>query len=175
MRGTTIGFSKFERRYWFNFLQSTASGTTGSALVATNNVPVPVDLGLVVEFNPRYDPVLDIIRLQVNMKQVLQSGSQTATQYLNSGTGGTTPAQVEIPNTVTVYTSGEMLVRPGSLAIFGGQREETSDSVDAGTTGLKDTLVGPLFGQRTSSKRVGTYYFALEVNRITYPDKVAAQ
>lgn len=160
--GVPVVFSKIVTEYFNSASQQATSANVGGAATATNNTLVPVDLGTVITINPRFDINTGLIRAQITLYQTLKSGSQTINQPLSAGNSLQQQA-VQIPIVTKLNYSGEALLKDGDMIIVGGQTDDTSSDDSNGITGLKDTFVGGLFGNKGATKRTSTYYFAMRV------------
>jgi len=160
--GVPVEFSKIVTEYFNSVSQQASSGATGSASTATQNTLVPVDLGTTIKINPRFDVSTGLIRAQISLYQSVKSGKQTVSQSLSAGN---TVQQValDIPILTKLNYSGEALLQDGDLIIIGGQTDNTNNNSSDGVTGLKDTFLSPVFGNKAKSTRVSTYYFAMRV------------
>lgn len=156
-------FSKTVTRYFNSVSQNTASGGIGQASVGTQNTLTPVDFGTSLRIYPRLDVSTNLIRAQITLNQTIQSGTQTVQQSLNSG-NNVVPVSQPIPIVTRLLYQGEALLADGDLIVVGGQTDDETDSTDGGVPGLKDGILSPIFGQKSSVKRFGTYYFAVRVS-----------
>ncbi|MQA40770.1 hypothetical protein [Rugamonas aquatica] len=155
-------FSRTSRKYFVQYSQVAAAGTTGAAAVGTQNQLIPFDFGTTLTINAHYDSEAQLIRAGIILDQVVQAGTQTVSQQVSTGAGTQAVGQ-EIPLPATFKYRGEVPLRDGDLIVIGGQSEDQSNSADAGVTGLKNGPLGAIFGQKNSTKESGTYYFALRV------------
>lgn len=153
-------FSKTHVLYYNMIAQQATAGNTGSAVVATTNTLVPVELGTILRINPRYDVKQNLIRAQISLQQDVQSGSFNFQQVAS----GMQPIPTQVPLVTKLNYSGEALLHDGDLIIIGGMHDDQSDSNESGVPGLKDSFIGGLFGTRQQNKHYSTYYFALRVS-----------
>lgn len=160
--GVPVEFSKIVTEYFNSASQQATSANVGGAATATTNTLVPVDLGTQIKINPRFDVSTGLIRAQITLYQTLKSGSQTINQPLSSG-NTLQQVGVQIPIVTKLNYSGEALLKDGDMIIVGGQQDDSSSVDSNGVTGLKDTIVGGVFGNKGTSKRTSTYYFAMRV------------
>lgn len=160
--GVPGSFQRTSRKYFVQYSQTAASGGTGAAAVGTQNQLIPFDFGTTLTISSRYDSETDLVRANIILDQVVQSGTQVIPQQVSSGTGVQQVNQ-EVPLPSTFKYRGEVPLRDGDLIVIGGQSEDETDSSDGGVTGLKNSPVGALFGQKNATKTTGTYYFALRV------------
>lgn len=156
-------FSRTSRRYFVQYSQTAAAGNTGAATVGTQNQLIPFDFGTTLTILPRYDSEKDIVRADIILDQVVQSGTQSIPQQVSTG-GTIQQVNQDIPLAAKFGYRGEVPLRDGDLIIIGGQTEDETNSSDGGVTGLKNTLAGAVFGQKSSTNTTGTYYFALRVS-----------
>lgn len=161
--GVPVEFSKIVTEYFNSVSQQASTGNTGGAATATQNTLVPVDLGTVIKINPRFDVSTGLIRAQISLYQSLKSGTQTVNQSLSAG-NSLQQVGLEIPIVTKLNYSGEALLQDGDMIIVGGQQDDTGNNTSDGVTGLKDSIVGGVFGTKGTSKRTSTYYFALRVS-----------
>ena len=156
-------FRKMDRQYYNNPQQTTASGVSGAA-VGTQNVQVPIDTGVDMRIYPHYDVSQKLVRAQISLTELLQTGTQDSTQYLTTGTTvETIPTQ--IPLITEQKYSGEALLRDGDLIIIGGQVSENNSVTQSGITGFMDIpYLGVMLGRKETKKQYSTYYFALQVH-----------
>lgn len=154
-------FSKKFTDYYNTITQQAASGGTGSAATATQNILVPVELGTELRINPRIDVTTGLIRAQLTLKQAIQSGTKTVPQTITFGNSAST-VNSQIPLVTRQDLQGEVLLRDGDLIVVGGQ---TEDSLAADENGLpgKDGPLSGIFGSKLSKRAAQTYYFALRV------------
>lgn len=155
-------FSRTSRKYFVQYSQVAAAGTSGAATVGTQNQLIPFDFGTTLTINAHYDSEAQLIRAGIILDQVVQAGTQVVSQQVSNGTTTQSVGQ-EIPLPATFKYRGEVPLRDGDLIVIGGQSEDQNNSSDGGVTGLKNGPLGAAFGQKTSSKQAGTYYFALRV------------
>ena len=160
--GAPVKFQKFETIPYNSVSQTTSSGT-GDAQVGTQNEIVFVQYGIKLSINPLYDPEKNIVRAQISWEQSLERGSRTINQYLNSDSGSIQEVPTVIPNILESTYSGEALLKDGDLIIIGGQKESLTSLSDQGTTGLKDTFLGPLLSKKRGVDTDVVFYFALQV------------
>ncbi len=144
--------------------QSTTSSSAGGALAATQNNLVTLTFGTRITINPVYDAEADRVRAQLTLSHVLQSGSQDTPVYLTSG-NQVSQRNIALPIPSGFRYSGEVLLKDGDLIIVGGYTEDSLQDTSSGLPHLKDLPVGGgLFGVQRKSRKVSTYYFALEVS-----------
>lgn len=154
-------FSKKFTDYYNTVSQQAAAGGTGSAATATQNVLVPVELGTELRINPRIDIATGLIRAQLTLNQVIQSGTKTIPQTITFGNTATT-INTTIPLLTKQNISGEILLRDNDLVIVGGQTENSLTSDENGLPG-QDGPMGGILGNKKASRGTQTYYFALRV------------
>ena len=162
-KGVPGYFQRSSRKYFVNYTQQAAAGNSGSAAVASNNTLIPFDFGTTLTISANYDINADLVRANIILDQVVQAGTQTVPQQISSANGGTQQVNQDIPIPSTFKYRGEVPLRDGDLIIIGGQSEDETNTADGGVTGLKNTPLGAVFGQKNSTKGTGTYYFALRV------------
>lgn len=155
-------FSRTSRKYFVQYSQVAAAGNTGSATVGTQNQLIPFDFGTTLTILPRYDSEKDIVRADIILDQVVQSGTQSIPQQV-SANGGIQQVNQDIPLAAKFGYRGEVPLRDGDLIVIGGQTEDETNSSDGGVTGLKNTALSAVFGQKSKTNTTGTYYFALRV------------
>lgn len=155
-------FSRTSRKYFVQYSQVAAAGTTGAAAVGTQNQLLPFDFGTTLTINAHYDSEAQLIRAGISLDQVVQAGTQVISQQVSSGNATQSVGQ-EIPLPATFKYRGEVPLRDGDLIVIGGQSEDQTNSSDGGVTGLKNGPLSGVFGQKSLSKQAGTYYFALRV------------
>lgn len=160
--GVPGSFQRTSRKYFVQYTQTAAAGNTGAAAVGTQNQLIPFDFGTTLTISSRYDSETNLVRANIILDQVVQSGTQVIPQQVSSGTGVQQVNQ-EVPLPSTFKYRGEVPLRDGDLIVIGGQSEDENDTSDGGITGLKNSAVGGLFGQKKATKTTGTYYFALRV------------
>lgn len=155
-------FSKKTTDYYNTVSQQAAAGGTGSAAVGTQNVIVPIELGTDLRINPRIDISNGLIRAQLALNQVIQSGTKVIPQVITFGNTSST-VNTSIPLLTKHNISGEILLRDGDLIVVGGQTEDNRQVDENGLPGA-DSPVGGVFGTKKASKGAQTYYFALRVS-----------
>jgi len=155
-------FSRTSRKYFVQYSQTAAAGNTGAAAVGTQNQLIPFDFGTTLTILPRYDSEKDIVRADIILDQVVQAGTQSIPQQVSSG-GGIQQVNQDIPLAAKFGYRGEVPLRDGDLIVIGGQTEDEVNSSDGGVTGLKNTALSAVFGQKSKTNTTGTYYFALRV------------
>lgn len=160
--GVPVEFSKIVTEYFNSVSQQATSANVGGAATATQNTLVPVDFGTVIKINPRFDISTGLIRAQISLYQTLKSGTQIVNQSLSSG-NNLQQIGLEIPIVTKLNYSGETLLKDGDMIIIGGQQDDSGSTTSNGVTGLKDTFMSGVFGNKGMSKRTSTYYFALRV------------
>lgn len=168
MISTTSGIpaevSKFQIQYYNTVSQNTATGDSGAAALATENVLIPVEFGTLLRILPHYDPDKDIVRARVVLKQKLNAGTQEQKQYLTSG-NGVREVTTEIPVVTNLDISGELLLRDGDLVVVGGQTEHSESSGNSGIMGTENNRwLSPITRTKRRSGEVSTYFFALRMN-----------
>lgn len=161
--GVPAEFRKTTTRYYNTVSQDTAASTT-TAAVATKNVLNAIELGTVLQVNPRVDMSTGMVRTQLLLTQVTQTGNQAIPQSITSG--NTTQTYIaNIPIVTRLKYAGETLMRDGDLIIVGGQQEDSSNLADNGLPGQNGpTILGGLTGSRNNNVSSQTYYFALQVH-----------
>lgn len=157
-KGVPGYFSRTSRKYFVQFAQTAAAGNTGAAAVASSNQLIPFDFGTTLTISANYDVDADLVRANIILDQVVQSGTQSVPQL-----NGTQQVSQDIPLPSTFKYRGEVPLHDGDLIVIGGQSEDETNSSDAGVPGLKNGPLSAVFGQKNSTKSVGTYYFALRV------------
>jgi hypothetical protein len=160
--GVPVEFSKIVTEYFNSVSQQASTGNTGGAATATQNTLVAVDLGTVIKINPRFDVSTGLIRAQITLYQSLKSGTQVVNQSLSAG-NTVQQVGVPIPTVTKLNYSGEALLQDGDMIIVGGQKDDSGSNDSDGVTGLKDSIVGGVFGKKGATTRSSTYYFALRV------------
>lgn len=160
--GVPAEFKKTTTRYFNTVTQETASSTTSSS-VATKNIINAIELGTVLKVNPRLDMSTGMVRTQLVLTQVTQTGNQQIPQSITSGT--TTQTYVAtIPIVTRLKYQGETLMKDGDLIIVGGQQEDSANLSENGLPGMEGPNIGAGFtGGRASTLSTQTYYFALQV------------
>lgn len=154
-------FSKKYDDYYNTVSQQAASGGTGSAATATQNVLVKVELGTELRINPRIDISTGLIRAQLTLNQSIKSGVKNVPQTITFGNNATTVNSV-IPLITKQAINGEVLLRDGDLIVVGGQTEDNSSADENGLPG-QDGPLGGVLGIKKASRGAQTYYFALRV------------
>lgn len=155
-------FSRTSRKYFVQYNQTAAAGNTGAATVGTQNQLIPFDFGTTLTILPRYDSEKDLVRADIILDQVVQAGTQSIPQQVSSGSGIQQVNQ-DIPLAAKFGYRGEVPLRDGDLIVIGGQTEDEVNSSDGGVTGLKNSPLSAVFGQKSKTNTTGTYYFALRV------------
>lgn len=157
--GVPSEFSRIKTLY-YNNLQQTTSGSTTSAAVGTQNVKIPFDIGTVLAINPRLDIRNGLVRAQISLRQMVQTGSQQQVEYI---TMGDKSQQVisQIPTISKMNYAGEALLKDGDLIVLGGIVEDGDETGNEGITGLQD--ISSLFGKRNQKTVRNTFYFALRL------------
>lgn len=160
--GVPAEFKKTTTRYFNTVTQETSSSTTSSS-VATKNIINAIELGTVLKVNPRLDMSTGMVRTQLVLTQVTQTGNQQIPQSITSGT--TTQTYVAtIPIVTRLKYQGETLMKDGDLIIVGGQQEDSANLSENGLPGMEGPNIGGGFtGARSSTLNTQTYYFALQV------------
>ena len=154
-------FSTKEITYYNTVSQQAASGGTGSAATATQNVLVPVEMGTELRINPRIDVATGLIRAQLTLNQTMKSGSVTVPQTITTGNTSQT-VNTTIPLLKKQNVQGEILVRDGDLIVVGGQTANNLSIDDNGLPSQEGPL-GGILGVKKATKAKQTYYFALRV------------
>lgn len=162
--GVPVELRKFETQYYFNINQTAASGGVGAAAVGTQNQPIPVQTGIHLRIFPHYDVASGLVRTQISLQQLLQTGTQQQVQYLTVG-DQIQQVATEIPIIAQQQFSGETLMKDGDMVIVGGQTEENQNIGSSGITGLKDIDgMGGIFGRKNTRGETSLYYFAVVVH-----------
>ena len=154
-----------------NFRTNTNSTESGST-TNTDNQLIPIDFGTTLKVFPRYDAEKDIIRAQIDLKQVLQNGTGTIEQIVNSE-NGIERIISDYPIQERVSIQGEVVGRNGSLVIMGGQEIVGYNTGDSGATGLKDSYVGAMFGNSNKTVERRKYYLVLQLKAKTHAETKA--
>lgn len=160
--GVPAEFKKTTTRYYNTVTQETSSSTTSSS-VATRNLLSSIELGTVLKVNPRLDMSTGMVRTQLVLTQVTQTGNQQIPQTITAG--NTTQTYVAtIPTVTRLKYQGETLMKDGDLIIVGGQQEDSANLSENGLPGMSGPNIGGGFtGGRQSTLNTQTYYFALQV------------
>lgn len=163
--GVPAVFSAYDTTYVNTVSEeSAAGGSDGNAAVARTNTLVPFQFGTALRVLPRYSPEDDLVRAQIALTQVLEAGTQVIDQVVGGANGGIQTLQTAIPLDRRIDVAGEIIIPDGSLVVFGGQRVSSINSQSTGVTGLKDTFLGSLFGNRSRERSETLYYVALQVS-----------
>lgn len=166
MLTTTSGvpgvFRKKRVDYYNTVSQMAAPGGTGSAVAATQNVIVPVETGTDLRINPRVDVSTGLIRAQIKLEQVIQSGTRTIPQTITFGNTAQA-VNTTIPILTEQDVQGEVLLKDGDLVIVGGQTEDSMSADESGLPGGARGPLGGIFGTKEANRGKQTYYFALRV------------
>lgn len=167
--GIPAVFSEKNLDYYNTVTQQTAAGNTGAATTANNNTITPIETGIELRLNPRFDPVTGLIRTQLELYLALQSGSKTVPQTLVTGNTVTT-VPTTIPLTTKKRIAGEVLMRDGDVIIVGGQTADTMQVDENGLPG-ENSPTGGVFGVKKATRGRKSYYFALRavVTKRTVP------
>lgn len=164
--GIPGSFAKKYITYYNSVSQTTSGGDLGSGSVGVQNKLVPVELGVTMSVNPKYDPRTSMVRAQLNLDQLVLADVIRQSQYLNVGgsAGGIETVEQEIPVISDVSYSGELLLNDGDLIIVGGQMQRDYQSQSSGFMGRQRTgWLRNLLGQDSETDRVSTTYFAITV------------
>lgn len=162
--GVPTVFSRETQKFVNIPSQSTTSSSAGGAVGATSNNLLTLTFGTRVTINPVYDLEANRVRAQLTLAHVLEAGSQDTPVYLTSG-NVVSQRNVALPISSGFRYSGEVLLKDGDLIIVGGYTEDSAQDTSAGLPHLKDLPVGGgLFGTKRKTRKVSTYYFALEVS-----------
>lgn len=156
-------FSKKDVDYYNTVSQQAAAGGTGSAATATQNIIVPVETGIELRINPRVDVATGLIRAQLTLEQVIQSGVRNIPQVITFGDNAQ-QVNTQIPILAKQEISGEVLLRDGDLIIVGGQTEGNMTVDERGVPDLNGNPIGGFLGTKESKRGAQTYYFALRVS-----------
>jgi len=159
--GVPGSFSKKQTDYYNTVTQNAAAGGTGSAATATVNTLVPVEFGTDLRINPRIDMATGLVRAQLTLKQVINSGTKTVPQIITIGNTSQTINSL-VPLSATQKIEGEILLRDGDLIVVGGQTEDNLSTNENGLPGQDGPMTGAL-GMKRASRGNQTYYFALRV------------
>lgn len=160
--GVPAEFKKTTTRYFNTVTQETSSSTNASA-VATKNVINAIELGTILKVNPRMDMSTGMVRTQLLLTQVTQTGEQKIPQTITAG-NATQTYVASIPLVTRLKYDGETLMKDGDLIIVGGQQEESANLNENGLPGTDGPNIGGgLTGTRSSMRGTQTYYFALQV------------
>lgn len=163
--GVPAVFSAYDTTYVNTVSEESAAGSgDGNAAVARTNTLVPFQFGTALRVLPRYSPEDDLVRAQIALTQVLEAGTQVVEQVVGGANGGIQALQTVIPLDRRIDVAGEVIIPDGSLIVFGGQRVSSINNQSSGVTGLKDTFLGSLFGNRTKERSETLYYVALQVS-----------
>lgn len=156
-------FSKKDVDYYNTVSQQAAAGGTGSAATATQNIIVPVETGIELRINPRVDVATGLIRAQLTLEQVIQSGVRNIPQVITFG-DNSQQVNTAIPILTKQNISGEVLLRDGDLIIVGGQTEGNMTVDERGVPDINGNPIGGFLGVKESNRGAQTYYFALRVS-----------
>lgn len=159
--GIPVEFKQITPRYYNTVSQTTAS-SNGGAVQGTQNELKVTEVGTELTINPTYSPDSGMIRAQIDLLQRIEAGVQSQLQYLSNGES-VLEVPIQIPLVTQSSYSGEAILRPGDMIILGGLSEDSATLNDGGTTGLKDTFLGPIVGAKDRSTKKSTYFFALQV------------
>lgn len=155
-------FSKKYTDYYNTVTQQAASGGSGSAVTATQNILVPVEMGTELIINPRIDVGTGLIRAQIRLNQIIQSGVKVLPQVITYG-NNTSTVETSVPLLTKQNISGEVLLRDGDLIVVGGQTEKSLSTQEIGIPG-DVAPIGGVFGNKKGERGSQTYYFALKVS-----------
>lgn len=162
--GMPADFKRTMLKYFNTVSQQAASGGTGSAAVGTQNILVPIEMGTILKINPRIDISTGLIRSQISLEQITQSGVQNVTQSLTSG-NSVQQFNTPIPILSKISYSGEALLKNGDLIILGGQAEDSVNTTINGVPGLMDMPgTDVVFSNKSRQNGHNIFYFALKVN-----------
>lgn len=162
--GVPADFRRTVTRYFNTVSQQAASGGTGNAAVSTQNILIPQDFGTVLRVNPRIDISTGLIRAQIELLQMTQTGTQTLPQLVTSG-NSVQQIDSQLPIVSKILYSGEALLKDGDLIVMGGQTEDDENVTRNGITNLMDSsAVGGAFGTSNATKTRDVFYFALKVS-----------
>lgn len=160
--GTPVNFQNYIVRHYQRYEQTSTTGTTGSAAVATNTIDVPYKTGMTLRIMPRYDVFTGLVRAPFSIQRAMKLGSETK---INAISAGNTVTQLTTETPILSETShdGELLLKNGDLVVVGGLKEDAEENNDSGVTGTLDSPLKALTGKGTRSKTSTTYYLALRV------------
>lgn len=152
-------FSQVEESFFTRFESDSFVGqdTGETGQVSVNNILESVELGTVVRMNPRLDVETGLVRAQVDLRQNVQSGTQTFEQFVGDET-----RETEIPVVTRLNYDGEILVEDGDIIIVGGQVANQESTDESGILG--GGALNRAFGERDQQDTSQTYYFALKVS-----------
>lgn len=154
-------FAKKSTDYFNIVTQQAAAGVTGTATTATQNILVQVDSGIELSVNPRIDISTGLIRTQINVNQVINSGTKSIPQVVTVGNNIQT-INSDVPLLTKQNVNGEVLLRDGDLIVLGGQIEDNMTANESGLPG-HDGPLGGILGVKKAVRGGQTYYFALRV------------
>lgn len=143
---------------------TSAEGTTNTGV--TNNI-LTFQYGTNLTLTPRVDYERGLIRTDVNLKLKIKQGSAVLNQVISSGNSARLEP-LELPLIKDLSYQGQALVKPGEVIVMGGQKVDLISDNGGGITGLKDGLLGGLFGSKKKTKQSVTYYFLLSAYTVPY-------
>lgn len=145
--------------------QSTSEGGTTNT-GASNNI-LTFQYGTSLTLTPRADIARGIIRTDVNLQLKIKQGTGVYSQLISAGnTAELSP--LELPLIKDLSYQGQALLKPGEVIVMGGQTVELYDDNNGGIKGLKDGVLGGLFGSKTKNRQTVTYYFLLSAYTVPY-------
>lgn len=139
-------------------------GTTNTG--ASNNI-LTFQYGTSLTLTPRVDANRNIIRTDVNLQLKIKQGTSTLNQLIAAG-GRAELSPLELPLIKDLTYQGQAILKPGEVIVMGGQTVELFEDNKAGITGLKDGVLGGLFGNRSKTRETVTYYFLLSAYTVPY-------
>lgn len=147
--------------------QSTSEGGTTNT-GASNNI-LTFQYGTSLTLTPRVDHEKGIVRTDVNLQLKIKQGTSQLSQLIASG-GQAELSPLDLPIIKDLTYQGQALLKPGEVIVMGGQTVELFEDNKGGITGLKDGILGGLFGNSSKKKETVTYYFLLSAYTIPYGD-----
>jgi len=154
-----------------NFQSQTNSTESGST-TSSNNALIPIDFGTSLKILPRYNPKKELVRAQVELTQVVQNGTGTIQQVVN-GELGARVVTTDYPIQEFVEIKGEIVGKNGSMVILGGRELVSYNNDNGGATGLKDSVVGGVFGKSAQTVTRQKYYLVLFIKATTHAETQA--
>lgn len=145
--------------------QSTSEGGTTNT-GASNNI-LTFQYGTSLTLTPRVDNEKGIVRTDVNLQLKIKQGTSQLSQLIASGDQAEL-SPLDLPIIKDLTYQGQALLKPGEVIVMGGQTVELFEDNKGGITGLKDGILGGLFGSNSKKKETVTYYFLLSAYTIPY-------
>jgi hypothetical protein len=112
---------------------------------------------------PVYNAKRGVINSTVDIELILDAGEKPQTESIVAG-DNIEFRTINLKKQILVNIQAASVARAGEVIIAGGVRTKQQVDAGSGVTGLRDTLVGDLFGKRSTRTLVTDYFVLLSVN-----------